>query len=170
MDTEHIQRECMWAMQEFRRMDMHHRRRNDEIFGREFGFLHMIESFQRDNPQIPGIYVNELAECTGMTKSGVSKYLHRLEERGMITRTVDPDNRRNTFVSLAPAGRAFCERQHTCLNTIICRVAADIGEQRFLDIMSGVREIMHSMAREIAVQEQNQTTKEETRCDLFSEI
>ncbi|MDO5783789.1 MAG: MarR family transcriptional regulator [Eubacteriales bacterium] len=169
MDTERIQREYMQTMQEFRKLQMMHKRKT-EIFGREFGFLRMIECFQRENPDVPGIYASDLAARTGMTKSGVSKSLHKLEQRGMVARAVDPNDRRNTFVSLAPAGREFCERQHANWRTMIKRVSEDIGEERFLEIMSGVREIMRSMAQELTALEQNQTTEEETRCDPFSEI
>lgn len=169
MDTERIQQEYMHTMHELHRLQMMHKRKA-EIMGREFGFLGMIEHFQRENPDIPGIYVSELAACTGMTKSGVSKSLHKLEARGMIVRTVDPNNRRNTFVSLAPAGRAFCKQQHANWSIMIKQVAKDVGEQRFLEIMSGAREVMRSMARELTALEQNQTIKEETRCDPFSEI
>lgn len=169
MDTERVQREYIQTMHELRKLQTMHKRKA-EILGREFAFLGMIERFQRENPDVPGIYVNELAARTGMTKSGVSKSLHKLEQRGMVARTVDPNNRRNTFVSLAPAGEEFCKRQHARWRTVIERVTEDVGEQHFLDILSGLREIMRSMTRELTALEQNHTIEEETRCDPFSEI
>lgn len=169
MDTERVQKEYVQTMQEFRKLQLIHKRKA-EIMGREFSFLDMIGRFQLDNPDVPGIYVSVLATLTGMTKSGVSKSLHKLEQRGMIVRTVDSNNRRNTFVSLTPAGREFCEQQHALWQSVIEHVAEDVGEQRFLDTLSGARDIMRSMTTELAALEQNHTTKEETRCDPFSEI
>lgn len=169
MDTERVQREYIQTMQEVRKLQLICKH-NADLFDREFSFLGMIEHFQRENPDVPGIYVNELAARNGMTKSAVSKSLQKLEKRGMVTRTVDPNNRRNTFVSLAPAGEEFCERQHAHWRAVIERMTEDVGEQRVLDILSGFREIMRSMTKELTALEQNHTTKEETRCDPFSEI
>ena len=169
MDTERMKRESMQTMMEVRKLQLLHRRKK-EILGPEFRFLRMVEQFQQDHPEVPGIYVNELAACTGVTKSSVSKSLHKLEQRGMVTRTVDPNDRRNTFVSLTPEGKAFCTEQHTQLLAVLTCVTADIGEQRYYEIMTGIRELTRAFARAVTATEQNQSTEEEKRCDPFSEI
>lgn len=169
MNIEQIHREYMQTMHEVRRFQILHRR-NHEAYGREFGFLRMIEKFQNDHPEVPGIYVNDLASCTGITKSGVSKSLNSLEQRGLITRTIDPHNRRNTFVSLTQGGRLFCRQQHERLNMVITRVSEAMGEEHFLEVMTGIREVLQIMERELpacAADGQENIIKEEPQCDPF---
>ncbi|MDO4286239.1 MAG: MarR family transcriptional regulator [Eubacteriales bacterium] len=167
MRAEQVHREYMQTMQEIRKLRILHRRKH-EAFGHEFGFLRMIEEFQYDHPDVPGIYVSDLAACTGITKSGVSKSLNNLERRGMIRRTIDPNNRRNTFVSLTEEGHLFCMKQHKHWHTLIMQISEEMGEEHFLEVVAGVREIVQIMVRELtALDGQNNTTKETTQCDLF---
>ena len=81
------------------------------ISQREFAFLMTILKHKLDHPGIRGIYASDLAKRVHLTKSGVSKMLAILEERGWVERTVDQNSRRNTFVSLTPAGEQICRVQ-----------------------------------------------------------
>jgi DNA-binding MarR family transcriptional regulator len=46
-----------------------------------------------------------LATTTGRDKTRLIRNLDGLEDRGLVTRTADPADRRNRIVSLTPAGR-----------------------------------------------------------------
>ena len=59
-----------------------------------------------DGPSRPGV----IMDLTGLTSSGVTRMLDRLEEAGLVRRrygSVDID-RRGTVVALTPAGRRVC--------------------------------------------------------------
>lgn len=139
----------------------------DGVSQHEFGFLMMISWFQGQHPEVKGIYVNELAKHMHITKSAVSKMLGNLERRKLVGRAVDPDNRRNTFVFLTKQGIAMCERQHDRLQFFLHQVIAELGEQRYREILNGVQELSDAMGTIMAVWEPQNETKEETRCDLF---
>ncbi|MFJ9367821.1 MarR family winged helix-turn-helix transcriptional regulator [Nocardia sp. NPDC101769] len=51
-----------------------------------------------------GITAIRLAEHLGMSRAGVSKTLGRLEHRGLITRSPNPDDRRSALVCLTSTG------------------------------------------------------------------
>ncbi len=133
----------------------------------EFGFLMMILRFQRQHPEVKGIYVSELAKNMCITKSAVSKMLGNLEKRELVERAVDPGNRRNTFVFLTEKGTALCDMQHERLRSFLQQVIAELGDQRYREILDGIQELSDAMAAVMASWEPQNQTKEETRCDLF---
>ena len=58
---------------------------------------------------------NELADRTGLTSSGVSQLLQRLEDGGLVERKPGVDDRRAVIVALTTKGRAQLERQLTAM-------------------------------------------------------
>lgn len=63
-----------------------------------------------------GVTVSDLAEKARTKSSAVSRTLKTLEERGLIARTVNQADRRNTYVTLTEEGSATCKkfRQTMC--------------------------------------------------------
>jgi DNA-binding MarR family transcriptional regulator len=56
--------------------------------------------------QRPGLTAGELAEAVGLSRGAVTTALDRLEKRGLVTRSRDPDDRRRvTLQPTAEAGR-----------------------------------------------------------------
>ena len=58
----------------------------------------------------PGLSQGELAERLYAHRSTVSGILERLEERGVIRRITDPDDRRGIRLSLTPLGRRILKK------------------------------------------------------------
>lgn len=52
----------------------------------------------------------DLSRALVMSSGGMTNLLDRLEERGLIRRTSDPDDRRSVLVQLTPAGRKTTDR------------------------------------------------------------
>lgn len=73
----------------------------------EFTALKLVRDYQQEHPDVPGIYVSELAERVHLSLPATSKRLKQLERAGLIRRTVDLCRRRNTFVSITPQGDAL---------------------------------------------------------------
>ena len=55
----------------------------------------------------------DLAAASGRDKTRLVGNLDRLEERGLLTRTPDPEDRRNRVVALTAAGRRLLTRCRT---------------------------------------------------------
>jgi DNA-binding MarR family transcriptional regulator len=105
--------------------------------------------FHEQYPDKTGIYVNDLAEQLEVSKSMVSKMLQNLEQRDLIERAVDPHNRRNTFVFLTQKGRAFDDLQRRRADAFVYQVSDRLGEERFLEIMDGIRALTGAMLEEL---------------------
>ena len=52
--------------------------------------------------QRPGLTAGELAEAVGLSPGAVTTVLDRLEERGLVTRSRDPDDRRRVTLKMTP--------------------------------------------------------------------
>lgn len=123
---------------------------------REYMFLEIIQQFHKKNPDVPGIYVSELAAQLCITKSAVSKMLQHLEQRGLIVRNVDVRDRRNTFVSLTEAGQELCTCQRRRCSQFMQHVANDLGEEHFRMILAGMREFAQAMEHELTEQKRTE--------------
>lgn len=136
---------------------------------RDFMFLHTIELFHCAHPDVPGPYVNDLARHMRITKSAASKTLQQLEQRGLIERSVDPHNRRNTFVSMTAAGRTFNAQQREKCDRFFDRVAQRVGEQRMRDIIRGMNELAQAMQEETE-RMCTTDTRRKHHCDRFLDL
>lgn len=58
----------------------------------------------------PGIDQSRLGEITGIDFATLAPLVHRLEQRGVLDRQVDPANRRRKLLTLTEAGVASVER------------------------------------------------------------
>ncbi|MBU6423204.1 MAG: MarR family transcriptional regulator [Chloroflexota bacterium] len=57
-----------------------------------------------------GVRPSDLAERALLTRSGMTRLLQRLEERGLVERHACPLDRRGRFVALTPPGRRLLRR------------------------------------------------------------
>ena len=71
----------------------------------EFLALEVIYRYTLIQDKGSKICVSDLAKNMKIASSAVSRMLHTLEERGLISREVDRRDRRNTYVFLTEAGR-----------------------------------------------------------------
>ncbi len=109
----------------------------------EYLVLSAIHYGQENNPHQPGIYVSILADHLMTSVSMVSKLLKALEEKGWILRTVDKNSRRNTFVSLTPAGKKVLVSADTVMDEINRAVAEDMGEA-YQQLISNISALLSS--------------------------
>jgi DNA-binding MarR family transcriptional regulator len=60
----------------------------------------------------------ELSAATGRDKTRLIDNLDRLEQRGLVTRTPDPADRRNRIVSLTADGRRVLRQSHAAIRAM----------------------------------------------------
>jgi DNA-binding MarR family transcriptional regulator len=90
-----------------------------------------------DHPDSAGA----LAESLGIRKSSLSKLLNGLEEKGLVDRALDPDDRRMERLTLTPAGSDLVERVHTRATDIAMEMLAKLPEERRSQFLRCVRTI-----------------------------
>ena len=65
-------------------------------------YIHFMAKNQKSNQQ-------DIANRTGKNKSSVTALIDNLVKKNLISRTMDPDDRRNNVITLTPEGIAFIE-------------------------------------------------------------
>jgi MarR family transcriptional regulator, 2-MHQ and catechol-resistance regulon repressor len=72
--------------------------------------------------------MSDLAAQTGLSPSGLTRAIDRLEEAGLVTREVCPSDRRGAFAVLGPAGR-------DCLEAALPNHLMEVQES-FVDVLT----------------------------------
>ena len=88
-----------------------------------------------------GISINELAKRASLGKSTLTSMLDRLAARGLIQRTVQPEDRRSFIVTLTPKGRSLADRVNRQLTELEARIRSRISARD----LSGFRAVMDAI-------------------------
>jgi MarR family transcriptional regulator, organic hydroperoxide resistance regulator len=88
-----------------------------------------------------------LAAAVGRDKTRLIPLLDRLEARGLLRRTPDPDDRRNRIVALTPEGRALVVRCRDGIRAIEDELLAGLAP----DERTGLRRLLTRAADELDV-------------------
>lgn len=106
----------------------------DAVIGRdmtqnEFIALNILHDYKKENKESQGIYVSTLSAVMRTSVSGISRMLRVMEDRGLIERSVDREDRRNTFVSITDQGESLrtegMERVEKIFHTVSVRLGLD---------------------------------------------
>ncbi len=119
----------------------------------EFLMLTAINEYQKQHPEVQGIYVSMLADHLELAVPAVSKQLRHLEQQGWLVRTVDKANRRNTFVSLSGLGQQVLAEEEAYYLEISSKVFQQLGEERCLSVLDGISDML-DLLEETAQQRQ----------------
>lgn len=87
-----------------------------------------------------------LADRLGMSRAGVSKTLAKLEKRGLITRSVNPADRRAAPISMTPGGKDTIDALFPRELEAHARLLAGLGQDRkaVIDALTRLAETMQS--------------------------
>jgi len=80
----------------------------------------------------------EILRVFGTRPSTMTSMLERLEERGLILRKPDPDDRRSVLVSLTREGKGVAERIERMLRDLEGRIGTRVGKRE----LAGFRTVM----------------------------
>lgn len=78
-------------------------------YGLNSGEMAVLAALRRslpDHTRTP----SDLADTTFVTSAGTTNRLNSLEKKGLISRRIDADSRRNILVTLTPAGLALADK------------------------------------------------------------
>jgi MarR family transcriptional regulator, organic hydroperoxide resistance regulator len=93
----------------------------------------------------PAASLGELARRTYTDPSSVSVVVTRLVERGLVTRTVDADDRRRVLIALTTAGRAVVRRAPRAAQARLLSAAQQLPERQIQNLASGLRALVRGL-------------------------
>ena len=91
----------------------------------EFFGLVMLREHLKEHPE--GMHVRELAGKARVSPPRVSRMLRDMEEKGLIERRIDRDDRRNTYIVLTEVGETARQRTTERISTFLDRVVVRMG-------------------------------------------
>ena len=74
------------------------------------------------------VRATEIAECTALDLSTVSRHLRGLEDAGLLSRSPDPDDRRAALLSVTEQGRQFVADAVRARTAMLAAATADWPE------------------------------------------
>lgn len=86
----------------------------------------------------PGIQQNALGERIALDRSSVTKCVEILEARELITRTVDPSDKRARLLNITPAGIEVLEQLAEAAARARTRIEASMGKEQFQTFLKGM--------------------------------
>lgn len=116
--------------------------------GHEFMALNQFYQYHQAHPEVPGMYVSTFAESMCITLPAASKLLKMLESQGWITRMVDKNSRRNTFILLTDEGESIylAERDHCA--QFGARLFERLGEENTERLLSSINQLVDLVEEE----------------------
>ncbi|MMZ65315.1 putative HTH-type transcriptional regulator YusO [compost metagenome] len=80
------------------------------------------------------ITVGELALEMDISSSAVSQLIAKLEKNGYVHRSVNPDNRREVFITLGPQGLEYFDKQEQVERAVAERLYAKLTQAELGDL------------------------------------
>jgi DNA-binding MarR family transcriptional regulator len=105
--------------------------------------------------QRPGLTAGELAEAVGLSPGAVTTVLDRLEERGLVTRSRDPDDRRRVTLKMTPEANRLAWEAYGPLGEMGGPFMAELSDKELeavIRFLRGGTEINERRAAEVLEQ------------------
>ena len=119
-----------------------------ELSGSDFRTLMTIECVGKEK-EGKGVRVSELAQKMRVATPAASRTLRGLEERGMIERSVDTEDRRNTYVFLTQKGKKVLANAERIMNDFSNAVFERLDEEKMERLIAYLKEVYEVSAQEI---------------------
>jgi DNA-binding MarR family transcriptional regulator len=102
--------------------------------------------------QRPGLTAGELAEAVGLSPGAVTTVLDRLEARGLVTRSRDPDDRRRVTLKMTPEANRLAREAYGPLGEMGGPFIAELSDKELeavIRFLRGGTEINERRAAEV---------------------
>lgn len=118
-----------------------------DISGADFRTMRNIMDKGEDGK----ITISELAKKTRVLPSAISRTLKRLEEKGYVERTVNKNDRRNTYVEITDRGREVAQEVREIMRDYGEAVLSKFDEEELSMLISYLNNIYDIAKKEIEV-------------------
>lgn len=88
---------------------------------------------------------NVLAQMIGVDKASIARTMTKLEDKGLITRTPNPANRRENLVSLTPKSAEILEDMRKNLSEVSERAFAGFSEEERIATLDALNRIADNL-------------------------
>ena len=92
-----------------------------------------------------------VADALGVSRTTVTGLLDRLEAEGLLTRAIDPDDRRCFVLSLTTAGRDLVNQIYGNRRALIEEALSSLTEEELQALRKGLSALASAMERNVAV-------------------
>lgn len=116
-----------------------------EISRVEFAAMQVIRRFQKEHPDAGGISAAQLAGELYCSPPALSRILRELEEKGLVLRETDPENRRKARIRLTGKGEEARRKGCALAAAYFDGVLARMGEEKMLQFLSLWKELVEIM-------------------------
>ncbi|MFK0386435.1 MarR family winged helix-turn-helix transcriptional regulator [Agrobacterium sp. NPDC090273] len=96
----------------------------------------------------PGIQQNMLGERIALDRSSVTKCVEILEARELITRTIDPSDKRARLLHITPAGIEVLDQLTKAAARARARIEASMGKDQFQAFLKSMNDFIAVPASE----------------------
>lgn len=120
----------------------------EKIAPGDFKTLMMIHCLNEENEK-QGVKISDVAAKRDVAVPAISRTLKTLEKRNLILRTVDKNDRRNTYVELTTEGKAVLEESHTIMRDFFYAISDRMGEQKMKVLVQSLKELYEIAEDEI---------------------
>ena len=86
-----------------------------------------------------------MAEQLLVVKSNVSALIKKLEARGLVRRTPDPDDSRNNQLTLTPSGEALVQESFALQNQVVKAMASVMSDAELEQMAAVMERVGHSL-------------------------
>ena len=121
MDYNALAREYMMVLYKMRKRKSP-KRINDSLHGEQFVLAFLS---RHDGRVIPG----DISKEMGISSARIAAALNNLEAKGLISRSIDPCDRRRILVELTEEGRAKEAEHAKQIMGLLVRILKDLGEE-----------------------------------------
>ena len=121
MDYEKLAAELVSGMIAFRRGKIQ-RNIDESMHGEAFVLWYIVRRGGDVNP-------GEIGQQMNVSTARVATALNNLEKKGLITRTIDPNNRRHILVGITPEGKELAESHQKSALRTMSKMLEFLGEQ-----------------------------------------
>ena len=81
------------------------------------------------------ILPSEVSTEMNISSARIAAVLNSLENKGLVTRSIDPDDRRRVLVALTQDGKALGEQYYHMVLSLTARMLAILGEQDAVELV-----------------------------------
>lgn len=120
-----------------------------EISKGEFWVLKMIQKATLKSESDCGIYVSTIAEHLKVTPPAISRMLKGLEEKGLVERKINKNDRRNTYVTLTEKGETVAKKVEAKMNEFTKNIILAMGEEDSKTLIKLFNKLVDTMEAEI---------------------
>ncbi|MEY9973815.1 DNA-binding MarR family transcriptional regulator [Lysinibacillus sp. RC46] len=127
---------------------LHHNLISDELSPKQIILLDFIKK----NSQVT---IGQIASYMNITSSAVGQLVSKLEEQQYVTRSINPENRREIFVNLDTSGITYFEREEEIKRFIISRYYSKLELSEVVQLKEIVQKLNQIVLKEGIIHEIN---------------